>query len=148
MQSVDHNIGAWEKRHFVAENCQKLQKIVIITSTPDMTYSQICLTYGNPRNTFMYICTVHKTSHIKLGTKNESEKLRKIPRNGKYQSTNLCLLICLPRWGSVWPEMFQKTTKTCQKSPNIEQQLHFFLFKDWRHEKRHQHLIWDRCYDF
>jgi hypothetical protein len=29
-----HNIGFWEKRHFFAENCQKSQKIVIITSTP------------------------------------------------------------------------------------------------------------------
>jgi hypothetical protein len=34
MQNFDHNIGFWEKRQFFAENCQKSQKIVIITSTP------------------------------------------------------------------------------------------------------------------
>jgi hypothetical protein len=34
MQKFDHNIGFWEKRHFFAENCQKSQKFVIITSTP------------------------------------------------------------------------------------------------------------------
>jgi hypothetical protein len=34
MQTFDHNIGFWEKRHFFAKNCQKSQKIVIITSTP------------------------------------------------------------------------------------------------------------------
>jgi hypothetical protein len=34
MQNFDHNIAFWEKRHFFAENCQKSQKIVIITSTP------------------------------------------------------------------------------------------------------------------
>jgi hypothetical protein len=31
---MDHNIAFWEKRHFFAENWQKSQKIVIITSTP------------------------------------------------------------------------------------------------------------------
>jgi hypothetical protein len=30
----DHNIGVWEKRQFCRQNCQKPQKIVIITSTP------------------------------------------------------------------------------------------------------------------
>jgi hypothetical protein len=35
MQNFDHNIGFWEKRQFFAENCQKSQKIVIRTSTPD-----------------------------------------------------------------------------------------------------------------
>jgi hypothetical protein len=34
MQKFYHNIGFWEKRHFFAKNCQKSQKIVIITSTP------------------------------------------------------------------------------------------------------------------
>jgi hypothetical protein len=34
MQNFDHNIGFWEKRQFFAENWQKSQKIVIITSTP------------------------------------------------------------------------------------------------------------------
>jgi hypothetical protein len=35
MQNVDHNIGFWLKNaNFFAENCQKSQKIVIITSTP------------------------------------------------------------------------------------------------------------------
>jgi hypothetical protein len=34
MQIFDHIIGFWEKRLFFAENCQKSQKIVIITSTP------------------------------------------------------------------------------------------------------------------
>jgi hypothetical protein len=34
MQNFDHNIGFWENANFFAENCQKLQKIVIITSTP------------------------------------------------------------------------------------------------------------------
>jgi hypothetical protein len=34
MKNFDHNIGFWEKRQFFAENCQKSQKIVIITSTP------------------------------------------------------------------------------------------------------------------
>jgi hypothetical protein len=34
MQNFDHNIGFWGKRQFFAENWQKLQKIVIITSTP------------------------------------------------------------------------------------------------------------------
>jgi hypothetical protein len=33
-KKIDHSIGFWEKRHFFAENWQKLQKIVIITSTP------------------------------------------------------------------------------------------------------------------
>jgi hypothetical protein len=32
MQNFDHNIGFWEKRQFFAENSQKSQKIVIITS--------------------------------------------------------------------------------------------------------------------
>jgi hypothetical protein len=31
---IYHNIGVLEKRHFFAKNCQKSQKIVIITSTP------------------------------------------------------------------------------------------------------------------
>jgi hypothetical protein len=31
VKKFDHNFGFWEKRHF----CQKLAKIVIITSTPD-----------------------------------------------------------------------------------------------------------------
>jgi hypothetical protein len=35
MQNLDHNIDFWEKRHFFAENWEKSQKIVIITSTPD-----------------------------------------------------------------------------------------------------------------
>jgi hypothetical protein len=39
MQNVDHNIGFWEKRQFFAENCQKSQKNVIITSTPEETLS-------------------------------------------------------------------------------------------------------------
>jgi hypothetical protein len=34
-QNFDHNIGFREKRHFLAENWRKSQKIVIITSTPD-----------------------------------------------------------------------------------------------------------------
>jgi hypothetical protein len=34
MQNFDHNIGFWEKRQFFAENWEKSQKIVIITSTP------------------------------------------------------------------------------------------------------------------
>jgi hypothetical protein len=33
-KEFDHNIGFGEKRHFFAENWQKSQKIVIITSTP------------------------------------------------------------------------------------------------------------------
>jgi hypothetical protein len=33
-KNCDHNIGFWEKRQFFAENCQKSQKIVNITSTP------------------------------------------------------------------------------------------------------------------
>jgi hypothetical protein len=33
--NFDHNIGFWENANFFAENWQKLQKIVIITSTPD-----------------------------------------------------------------------------------------------------------------
>jgi hypothetical protein len=33
MPKFDHNIGFWEKRQFFAENWQKSQKIVIITST-------------------------------------------------------------------------------------------------------------------
>jgi hypothetical protein len=35
MQNFNHNIGFREKRHFFAENWQKSQKIVIITSIPD-----------------------------------------------------------------------------------------------------------------
>jgi hypothetical protein len=35
MQKFDRNIGFREKRHFFAENWQKVQKIVIIPSTPD-----------------------------------------------------------------------------------------------------------------
>jgi hypothetical protein len=35
MQNLDHNIGFREKRQFFAENWEKSQKIVIITSTPD-----------------------------------------------------------------------------------------------------------------
>jgi hypothetical protein len=34
MQNFYHNICFWEKRQFFAENYQKSQKIVIITSTP------------------------------------------------------------------------------------------------------------------
>jgi hypothetical protein len=33
-KKMDDNIGVWEKRQFFAENCQKSQKIMIITSTP------------------------------------------------------------------------------------------------------------------
>jgi hypothetical protein len=36
-KNCDHNIGFWEKRHFFAENWEKSQKIVIITSTPGHT---------------------------------------------------------------------------------------------------------------
>jgi hypothetical protein len=36
MQIFDHNIGFCEKRHFFAENWQKSQKIVIMTSTPGL----------------------------------------------------------------------------------------------------------------
>jgi hypothetical protein len=36
MQNFDHNIGFLRKNaNLFAENCQKSQKIVIITSTPD-----------------------------------------------------------------------------------------------------------------
>jgi hypothetical protein len=35
MQKFDHNIVLWDKRQFSAENFQKSQKIVIITSSPD-----------------------------------------------------------------------------------------------------------------
>jgi hypothetical protein len=31
------SIGFWGKRQFFAENCQKSQKIAIITSAPDLT---------------------------------------------------------------------------------------------------------------
>jgi hypothetical protein len=34
-----HNIGFWEKANFFAENSQKSQKIVIITSTPGVDFS-------------------------------------------------------------------------------------------------------------
>jgi hypothetical protein len=34
MQNVDHNIGFEKNANFFVENCQKSQKIVIITSTP------------------------------------------------------------------------------------------------------------------
>jgi hypothetical protein len=34
MQNFDRNIGFWENANFFAENWQKSQKIVIITSTP------------------------------------------------------------------------------------------------------------------
>jgi hypothetical protein len=37
MQKFDHNIGFGEKRHFFAENCRKSQKIVITTSTPQIS---------------------------------------------------------------------------------------------------------------
>jgi hypothetical protein len=33
-QKIDHNIGVCEKRQFFAENWEKSQKMVIITSTP------------------------------------------------------------------------------------------------------------------
>jgi hypothetical protein len=33
MQNSDHNIGFWKNANFFAENWQKSQKIVIITST-------------------------------------------------------------------------------------------------------------------
>jgi hypothetical protein len=37
MQKFDHNIGFFDKKaNFFAENCRKLQKIVIITSTIGM----------------------------------------------------------------------------------------------------------------
>jgi hypothetical protein len=44
MQNLDHNIGFWEKRHFFVENCQKSQKIVIVTSTPDLqvSWTDVC----------------------------------------------------------------------------------------------------------
>jgi hypothetical protein len=41
MQNFDHNIGFREKRQFFAENCQKSQKIAIITSTPDLKSSPV-----------------------------------------------------------------------------------------------------------
>jgi hypothetical protein len=37
MHNFDHNIGFWEKRQFFAENWRKSQKIVIITSIPDVS---------------------------------------------------------------------------------------------------------------
>jgi hypothetical protein len=36
MLKCDHYIGVWEKRQFLAENCRKSQKIVIIISTPGL----------------------------------------------------------------------------------------------------------------
>jgi hypothetical protein len=39
VQNVDHNIGFEKNANFFAENCQKSQKIVIITSTPDQPQS-------------------------------------------------------------------------------------------------------------
>jgi hypothetical protein len=44
-QKFDHNIGFQEKRQFFAENCRKTQKIVIITSTPDVLDCQTILKY-------------------------------------------------------------------------------------------------------
>jgi hypothetical protein len=35
MQNFDHNIGFWKNANFFAENGQKSQKMMIITSTPD-----------------------------------------------------------------------------------------------------------------
>jgi hypothetical protein len=35
MQKFDHNIGFEKNTNLFAENCLKLQKIVIITSTPE-----------------------------------------------------------------------------------------------------------------
>jgi hypothetical protein len=48
MQNFDQNIGFWEKRHFFAENWQKSQKNVIITSTPGkyIFYTNKKLFYG------------------------------------------------------------------------------------------------------
>jgi hypothetical protein len=65
-----HNIGFWEKRQFFAENWQKSQKIVIITSTPDTifllcehvkwlsitTYILILIQCTHVHMYFMYIC--------------------------------------------------------------------------------------------
>jgi hypothetical protein len=43
-KNCDHNTGLWEKPHFFFENWRKLQKIVIITSTPaGKLREQICL---------------------------------------------------------------------------------------------------------
>jgi hypothetical protein len=48
LQKYDHNIGFWEKHHFFAENWQKPQKIMIITSTPGLLFT----------DTFLYITTL------------------------------------------------------------------------------------------
>jgi WD40 repeat protein len=38
MKKFDNNIFFWKNANFFAENCQKSQKIVIITSTPDYLF--------------------------------------------------------------------------------------------------------------
>jgi hypothetical protein len=38
MQKIDHNNGFREKANCFAETCQKSQKIVITTSTPDVGF--------------------------------------------------------------------------------------------------------------
>jgi hypothetical protein len=35
-QKFDNNIGFWEKRHFFRRKLAKMQKLVIITSTPEI----------------------------------------------------------------------------------------------------------------
>jgi hypothetical protein len=40
-EKYDHNIGFQEKRHFFAENWDKSQVIVIITSTPECTNARV-----------------------------------------------------------------------------------------------------------
>jgi hypothetical protein len=55
-KKIDHNIGFWEKRHFFAENCRKSQKIVMITSTPEM-FGENEQTFSQVPSIFGYICT-------------------------------------------------------------------------------------------
>jgi hypothetical protein len=59
-KNCDHNIVFWEKRQFFAENWQKSQKIVIITSTPGCRNVQ-------PKSVHMWVkkfSVLHKLFHV------------------------------------------------------------------------------------
>jgi hypothetical protein len=48
LKKYDDNIGFWENANFFAKNCQKSQKIVIITSTPVPLADTMTATHTSP----------------------------------------------------------------------------------------------------
>jgi hypothetical protein len=111
MQNFDHNIGFWEKNaNFFAENCQKSQKIVFITSTPDEFVKKSSNTWPNPFLVKMYVC-IHNLCRGQKWPNNLGclgvifRKLPKVNNHPKFEnSPYLVTLLWLTRIG-IWSKL-------------------------------------------